>query len=53
MEVEGMTDLQFKSFIRQLVGQLEDARNKPTLEETQDKLDKMIDRFRSDLQSCS
>ena len=53
MEAEGMTDLQFKSFLRQLIGQLENARNKTTLEETQEKLDAIIDRFRSDLQSCS
>lgn len=47
---EGMTDLQFKSWLRGLVEDLEEVLEMETLEERHAKLDKMITRLKLDLQ---
>ena len=47
----GMTDLQFKSFLRMLVSDLREAREKATEPEVIAKLDEMIKSFETDLES--
>ena len=51
MEEMGMTDLQFKSFLKMLVADLEEARAKATEPEVIAKLDDMIASFKSDIES--
>ncbi len=42
----GMTDLQFKDFLRGLLDDLESAKSKKDKKETDEKLDRMIERFK-------
>ena len=42
----GMTDLQFKDFLRGLIDDLESAMEKEDKEQTDAKLEKMLERFR-------
>lgn len=51
MEEMGMTDLQFKSFLKRLVADLKEAREKATEPEVIAKLDEMITSFISDIES--
>lgn len=50
MQEMGMTDLQFKSWLKQLIRNLEDARGESTKEETDRKLAELLDDLREDLQ---
>lgn len=49
-EEVGMTDLQFKSFIRQLIANIEEAMNKETEEQRKDEIDKLVKRLQEDLE---
>ena len=51
MDDEGMSDLQFKAFLKQLVGRLEGAKNQPSEERIRAKLEEVIDDLRSDIES--
>ena len=55
MEEMGMTDMQFKSHLKGIVSDLEEIKQKATNPETTDeaakKLDEMIQRFKSDIES--
>ena len=51
MEEMGMTDLQFKSFLKRLVADLEEAKEKSKEPEVIEKLDEMIQSFKSDIES--
>lgn len=55
MEEMGMTDLQFKSHLKGVVKDLEEIKKKAkepeAFEEAIEKLDEMIERFRSDIES--
>lgn len=51
MEETGMGDLQFKSFLKQLVKRMENARDKPSKEEVKSKLDEIIQDLKSDIES--
>ena len=42
----GMTDLQFKDFLRGLLDDLESAKSKEDKEKTDEKLERMIERFK-------
>ena len=42
VETMGMTDLQFKSWIKQIIRGLEGAKEKSTKEETDKELDKLL-----------
>lgn len=46
----GMTDLQFKSWLKQIIRGLEDARNEESKEMTDRKIDNLIKDLREDLQ---
>lgn len=51
MEDMGMSDLQFKSFLKQLVKRMEDAKDEPGEEEVRAKLDEIIQDLKSDIES--
>lgn len=51
MEDEGMSDLQFKSFLKQLVGRLEDVRGEQERERVNEKLEYIIQDLKSDIES--
>jgi hypothetical protein len=51
MEEMGMSDLQFKSFLKQLVKRMEDAKDEPEAEETKAKLEEIIQDLKSDIES--
>ena len=51
MDEMGMSDLQFKSFLKQLVKRMEDARDEPSEEEVKSKLDEIIQDLKSDIES--
>jgi len=51
MEETGISDLQFKSFLKQLVKRMENARDKPSEEEVKSKLDEIIQDLKSDIES--
>lgn len=42
METMGMTDLQFKGFVKLLIRQIEEARDEDTKEKIQQELDKVM-----------
>lgn len=46
----GMTDLQFKSWIKQIIRGLEDAKKEDTKEGTDRKLDELLKDLKEDLQ---
>ena len=50
METDGMTDLQFKSHLRQLIASLERARKAETPEKAQEIISELIALYREDLQ---
>jgi ribosomal protein S20 len=51
VEEIGMSDLQFKSFLKQLVKRMEDAKNEPEAEEAKAKLEEIIQDLKSDIES--
>lgn len=51
MEEMGMTDLQYKSVLKGIVSDLEEVKQKTTEVEAIAKLDEMIQRFKSDIES--
>ena len=46
----GMTDLQFKSWLKQIIRGLESAKEKGTKEETDKELDELLNDLKEDLQ---
>ena len=50
MEDMGMTDLQFKSWLRQIIRRLEEAESEDSKEKTDIKLDELLKDSREDLQ---
>jgi len=50
MQDMGMTDLQFKSWLKQIIRGLETARNENTKEDTDKKLDELLKDLKEDLQ---
>lgn len=50
MQDMGMTDLQFKSWLKQIIRGLEDAKDKPTKEDTDKKLNELLQDLKEDLQ---
>lgn len=46
----GMTDLQFKSWLKQIIRVLEDAKNEDSKEKTDKKLDMVLKDLKEDLQ---
>ena len=50
MEGMGMTDLQFKSWLRQIIRRLEEAESEDSKEKTDIKLDELLKDLREDLQ---
>lgn len=51
MDEEGMTDLQFKSYLRKIIFMLEDAGRQGTLEKTREKLDRLREELQIDIQA--
>lgn len=51
MEEMGMSDLQFKSFLKQLVKRMENAKDEPTGDEVKAKLEEIIQDLKSDIES--
>ncbi len=51
LEEMGMSDLQFKSFLRQLVKRMEDAKDEPDADEAKAKLAEIIQDLKSDIES--
>lgn len=51
MEEEGMTDLQFKDFLRGLIINLEDAKNASSVDEKDQRIEKLINRFQTCLET--
>lgn len=51
MEEEGMTDLQFKSFLRQLVGRLETIKETSEPQVLAAKLDELITDLKEDIEN--
>ena len=51
MEEMGMTDMQFKSFLKQLIRNLEDAKGEEGKEETDEKLSQILQDLKEDLQN--
>lgn len=49
-EEVGMTDLQFKSYLKQLIRNLEDAKSEETKEGTDEKLRELLNDLKEDLQ---
>lgn len=50
MEEIGMTDLQFKSWLKQIIRGLEGAKDKATKEETDAKIEELLKDLKEDLQ---
>lgn len=50
MQEMGMTDLQFKSWLKQIIRGLESAKEEHSKEETDKKLDELLQDLREDLQ---
>lgn len=50
LESMGMTDLQFKSWLKQIIRGLEDAKKEDTKEGTNRKLDELLKDLKEDLQ---
>lgn len=50
MESTGMTDLQFKSWLKQIIRGLEDAKKEDTKESTDKKLEELLKDLKEDLQ---
>lgn len=50
METVGMTDLQFKSWLRQFIRGLEGAKEKTTKEDTDRKIEELLKDLKEDLQ---
>lgn len=50
MQDMGMTDLQFKSWLKQIIRGLEGAKEENTKEETDKKLDELLQDLKEDLQ---
>ncbi|MCI5584956.1 MAG: hypothetical protein MR383_05300 [Lachnospiraceae bacterium] len=50
MQDMGMTDLQFKSWLKQIIRGLEGAKDKSTKEETDKKIDELLKDLKEDLQ---
>ncbi len=50
MQDMGMTDLQFKSWLKQIIRSLEGAKEKSTKEETDKKLEELLKDLKEDLQ---
>lgn len=50
MKEMGMTDLQFKSWLKQIIRGLEGAKEKTTKEETDRKIDELLKDLKEDLQ---
>lgn len=50
MEESGMTDLQFKSWIRAIIALLKAAEEQDTLEKMREKIGELIEEFQVDLQ---
>ena len=50
IENMGMTDLQFKSWLKQIIRGLEDAKKEDTKEDTNKTLDELLKDLREDLQ---
>jgi len=50
VESMGMTDLQFKSWLKQIIRGLEDAKKENTKEGTNKKLDELLKDLKEDLQ---
>lgn len=50
MEDMGMTDLQFKSWLRQIIRRLEEAESEDSKEKTDIKLDELLKDLKEDLQ---
>lgn len=46
----GMTDLQFKSYLKQLIARLERAKDQETREAVQAEIERLLDDLREDLQ---
>lgn len=46
----GMTDLQFKSWLKQIIRNLEDAKEESTKEDTDKKITKLLNDLKEDLQ---
>ncbi|MDO4850083.1 MAG: hypothetical protein Q4B45_10000 [Coriobacteriia bacterium] len=51
MEEMGMSDLQFKSFLKQLVGRMEVAKDDPDADEARAKLEGIIQDLKGDIAS--
>lgn len=50
MDTIGMTDLQFKSWLKQIIRGLEGAKKESTKEETDKKLEELLKDLKEDLQ---
>lgn len=50
METMGMTDLQFKSWLKQIIRGLEGAKEKATKEDTDKKIEELLKDLKEDLQ---
>lgn len=50
MESMGMTDLQFKSWLKQIIRGLEGAKDENTKEETDKKIEELLKDLKEDLQ---
>lgn len=50
METMGMTDLQFKSWLKQIIRGLESAKEEDTKENTDRKIDELLKDLKEDLQ---
>ena len=50
MEEMGMTDLQFKSWLKQIIRGLEGAKEEGTKEKTKKKIDELLKDLKEDLQ---
>lgn len=46
----GMTDLQFKSWLKQIIRSLETAKDEPTKEDTDKKINELLKDLKEDLQ---
>lgn len=51
MEEMGMTDLQYKSFLKGLIEDLEEIEDLGVSDEAREKTDKLKERFKSDVES--
>lgn len=50
MHGDGMSDLQFKAFLKQLVGRLKDANKQPSEELVREELKGIIDNLKGDIE---